>query len=93
VANRTFLCVACGHLRRAAAPDFDRGEADPGWPKHCGAAMVLLGYRASQAATTISEIERVSWAALGCRFTEHKGRKRWRPILSRRELKNAYPGS
>jgi hypothetical protein len=53
--------------------------------------MLLLGYRASQAATSISETERVSWAALGCRIAEHRGKKRWRPILSQRELKNAYP--
>ena len=93
MANRTFLCSRCGELRRAASPDFERGEKDPAWPKHCAAAMLLLGYRAAQAATTISESERVSWAELGCHFTEHKGRKRWRPILTRRELKDAHPGS
>jgi hypothetical protein len=91
MANRTFLCGACGGLRRAASPDFKRAQADPAWPKHCGAAMLLLGYRASQAATTISETERVSWVTLGCRITERRGKKRWRPILSKRELKDAYP--
>jgi|SoiMethySBSTD1v2_1073268.scaffolds.fasta_scaffold471513_4 hypothetical protein len=91
MANRTFLCSTCGHIQRAASPDFKRMQADPAWPKHCEAVMLLLGYRASQAATSISETERVSWAALGCRIAEHRGKKRWRPILSQRELKNAYP--
>lgn len=90
-ANRTFACTICGYLRRSASPDFDVGTDSPAWPRHCGESMQLLGYRSSQAATQLKPSERVAWLSLGARVIEGKGRKKWKPVVSETQLKDAYP--
>lgn len=89
--NRTFLCPNCGVLRRAVSPNFKEGTEVKSWPKHCGKAMLLLGYIASQAATQITLNQRIRWAKPGARVKVHRGKKRWKPILNERNLKDAYP--
>jgi hypothetical protein len=77
-----------GHWRNLVVP---KGYELPTWLYHCDKPVFLLGKRASQAATQIEANERLTWITLGCRVSEHAGRKRWRPILKDVHLKNAYP--
>jgi hypothetical protein len=80
-----------GHWRGWVAPFGDRL---PDWLHHCdhcGEPMFLLGRRAAQAATQISESQRVDWLKLGARVAEEKGKKRWRPILNDARMCKAYP--
>jgi hypothetical protein len=51
--------------------------------------MRLLGHRQAQAAALISMSERLRWLALGGYVKAGKGRRKWRAILSARQLKDA----
>jgi len=80
--------LSYGHWRNWVVP---QAYEFPKWLHHCAKPMFLLGKRAAQAATQIDAAERLTWIALGARVTEHRGKKRWRPILREIDLCNAYP--
>lgn len=63
----------------------------PEWPQHCDRPMLVLGYRQSEAATQLSQAERVGWVSLGGPISKGRGKKRWRPIVTEAHLKDRYP--
>ena len=63
----------------------------PKWLEHCEQPLFLLGKRAAQAATRLSDIERIQWLKLGARITEHANKPYWRPITKFEKLNQRYP--
>lgn len=92
MANRTVICPACGFMQRVACervlPERS-GQAE--WPRHCDRPMLVLGYRQSEAATQLSQPERIGWVALGGPISKGRGKKRWRPIVKEANLEDRYP--
>jgi hypothetical protein len=93
MANRGVICPTCGFMRRVACESLRGTVGIPPWPTHCGTAMLILGYRQSQAATQLAPQERVRWVALGGPIRQGRGRKRWQPILSESRLGERFPSS
>jgi hypothetical protein len=91
MANRTMICPAYGFMHRTTCDALLLGYPTAQWPRHCHRPMLVLGYRQSQAATQLTESERVRWGSLGGPISKWRGRKRWRPILTEARLEDRYP--
>jgi hypothetical protein len=92
VANRTVICPACGFTRRVAcSPVVPARYGTSKWPYHCEAAMLVVGYRQSQAVTQLTPGERVIWVSLGGPIKKGRGKKRWVPIMTEARLDDRYP--
>lgn len=60
----------------------------PKWLMHCDKPLFLLGRRAAQAATRLSNKERVIWVKLGARIMCYPNKSGWRAILKKEQLVN-----
>jgi hypothetical protein len=87
--KRGYLCTKCGKTRRAVNPDaMSPNFAE--WPTCCGEAMKLMGHRQAQAASLLDAEERLEWVRRGALIMKGDGRRKWRPILSEKQIDRAY---
>ncbi len=93
MANRGVICPTCGLMRRVACEHLRGAVGVSPWPIHCETAMLVMGYRQSQAATQLTADQRVLWVSLGGPIAKGRGRKRWTPILSKDRLHDRYPAN
>lgn len=91
MANRGVCCPKCGFIRRVACEHLRGAVGVSPWPTHCETAMLVMGYRQSQAATQLTAAERVKWVALGGPILKGQGRKRWIPLLNEARLSEQFP--
>ena len=75
--NRTYVCLACGALRRAPAHYVPDG---PPQPQHCGSPMFCLSHEQTVAATHLSTARRVDWMRSGGQVREVGGKRKWRAL-------------
>ena len=68
--NRTFVCEACGFMRRSAGV--------PPAPAHCERAMRWLTHQQAVAASRLSATERVDWLRSGGHVRAVGGKRKWR---------------
>jgi hypothetical protein len=74
VINRNYACIRCGKLRRAPAAYLpDTSES----PKCCEVAMTMLSYEQTEAATQLSDQQRVEWLASGGEVARRGGKRGW----------------
>jgi hypothetical protein len=80
--RRTFVCTACGRVRRRELP----GQFN--WPSCCGQAMQRLTYEQADGAAKLSPRDRLRWLALGAQLlrVRSRGPQKWRPAMTLRQV-------
>jgi len=76
--RRTYLCAACGNLRRADGSTPAR-QLDP--PSCCGRDMINLMHEQAVAATQLTAEQRVKWMASGGRYVRRGGKRPWKAVM------------
>ncbi len=80
--NRHYACSSCGSLKRSAKIYRRDQEDGPSWPHCCNQPMKLLSFVQSEAATQISDAERVEWLVKGGHVLDRGGKHRWKPVTA-----------
>jgi hypothetical protein len=88
MSSRTYLCAACGKIRRSVAVHGHGSRINRPWPHCCSKPMGVLTDIQAEGAAKLRPAERVKWLALGKRMlrTRERGPHKWRPVLTPRNV-------
>ncbi len=96
MSNRNYICAKCGALHRASAiyrdprkETWEEVKASKRWPKHCGDPMTYMSYEQGEAATQLTEEERIRWITSGMHILRHGDKHKWKPALSDWQIEEA----
>ena len=88
--KRGYICTHCAATRRAPNPHVITVDSDQ-WPVCCNKPMKVMGHRQAQAAALLDQPDRLKWLQLGALIMQGQGKRKWRPIMTEKQKRNAYP--
>ena len=80
--NRHYTCSICGSLTRSAKVYHREQQDHASWPRFCNQPMEVLSFVQAEAATQISDTERIEWLSKGAHVIDHGGRHRWKAVTT-----------
>lgn len=81
MSKQTFICRACGGMRRRPVVYGSARQASPDWPRCHERPMEALTDVQAAGAAKLRKSDRLTWLAHGKRVVRRKG-NRWRPALT-----------